>query len=216
MPLLPLHPPLTYLWAPHVSFFFFPFFPSRCRRPPPPALCARPGHVVGGGEDGGRWSRRRASLHQHRRAPGRPGGAAPSPAPRAPAPRSRIAQRQAAQPYHRGTGAVELHIWHAAFAATNSPASKSLSSQTSQHVGARWSSIRGSRSSARRPHVPTCSLSCRPPARRADPPEPAGHTPPPFACPPAVRPRLPARPPVGCATPSTRSPARARPEVNLR
>ena len=26
MPLLPLHPPLTYLWAPHVSFFFF--FPS--------------------------------------------------------------------------------------------------------------------------------------------------------------------------------------------
>ena len=33
MPLLPLHPPLTYLWAPHVIFFFFfPFLPSRCRR----------------------------------------------------------------------------------------------------------------------------------------------------------------------------------------
>ena len=64
MPLLPLHPPLTYLWAPHVSIFFiFPFFPSRCRRPPPPgpsahppALCACPGRIVGGGEDGGRRS----------------------------------------------------------------------------------------------------------------------------------------------------------------
>ena len=43
MPLLPLHPPLTYLWAPHVSIFFiFPFFPSRCRRPPPPARSPRP------------------------------------------------------------------------------------------------------------------------------------------------------------------------------
>jgi len=64
MPLLPLHPPLTYLWAPHVSIFFiFPFFPSRCRRPPPlgpsahpSALCACPGRIVGGGEDGGRRS----------------------------------------------------------------------------------------------------------------------------------------------------------------
>ena len=64
MPLLPLHSPLTYLWAPHVSIFFiFPFFPSRCRRPPPPgpsahppALCACRGRIVGGGEDGGHRS----------------------------------------------------------------------------------------------------------------------------------------------------------------
>ena len=110
-----------------------------------------------------------------------------------PAPRSRVARRQAAQPHHRGTGAAELHVWHAAFAAANSPVMKPLSSPTSQHAGARWSSIRssrslleldsrqlelkcsirdsrssihGSRSSANQPHVPTCLLSYRPHARQ--------------------------------------------------
>ena len=46
MPLLPLHPPLTYLWAPHVSFFFFPspaavaaLHPQALARTPRP--CAR-------------------------------------------------------------------------------------------------------------------------------------------------------------------------------
>ena len=44
MPLLPLHPPLTYLWAPHVSFFFF--FPSpvavAALHPQAPARTPRP------------------------------------------------------------------------------------------------------------------------------------------------------------------------------
>ena len=44
MPLLPLHPPLTYLWAPHVSFFFF--FPSPAAvaalHPQAPARTPRP------------------------------------------------------------------------------------------------------------------------------------------------------------------------------
>ena len=63
MPLLPLHPPLTYLWAPHVSFFFFPFFPSRCRRPPPrpstPPLLARHYPCAWWGRQ---WRARRASA----------------------------------------------------------------------------------------------------------------------------------------------------------
>ena len=67
MPLLPLHPPLTYLWAPHVSFFFFFPSPAAVAALHPQALARTPGPVRVPRPHRRRWRRRRSSERRRRR-----------------------------------------------------------------------------------------------------------------------------------------------------